>query len=145
MERYDIAIIGTGPAGLEVAITAKIRNKNVLLLGSKSLSLKVEKAHTIKNYLGFPEISGEQMQNSFQKHLEHMNVEIIEDRVNTVYAMGSYFTIQGHGDMYEADSVILACGMSVAKPFYGELKNLGRGVSYCATCDGAHYIREKRQ
>ena len=59
MERYDIAIIGTGPAGLEAAVTAKIRNKNILLLGNKSLSNKIEKAHTIKNYLGLPEISGE--------------------------------------------------------------------------------------
>ena len=54
MERYNIAIVGTGPAGLEAAITAKIRNKSILLLGSKNLSNKVEKAHTIKNYLGLP-------------------------------------------------------------------------------------------
>ena len=139
MERYDIAIIGTGPAGLEAVITAKIRNKNVLLLGSKELSTKVEKAHTIQNYLGLPDVSGEQMKISFQKHLEQMGVRITEDRVNMVYAMGSYFAIQGHGNMYEADSVILACGMSVAKPLSGELENLGKGVSYCATCDGALY------
>ena len=54
MTRYDIAIIGTGPAGLEAAITAKVRNKNILLLGGKLLSDKVNKAHTIQNYL-FPE------------------------------------------------------------------------------------------
>ncbi len=52
MDRYDIAIIGTGPAGLEAAITAKVRNKRILLIGGGSLSTKVEKAHTIKNYLG---------------------------------------------------------------------------------------------
>lgn len=139
MERYDIAIIGTGPAGLEAAITAKVRNKNVLLLGSKLLSTKVEKAHTIQNYLGLPEVSGDKMREQFQKHLDTMGIEITEDRVNTVYAMGDYFAIQGHGDMYEANAVILACGMSVAKPYTGELENLGRGVSYCATCDAALY------
>lgn len=139
MKRYDIAIIGTGPAGLEAAITAKIRNKSILLLGSKALSAKVEKAHTIKNYLGLPEISGEKMQAVFQKHLEQIGIEITEERVNTVYAMGDYFAIQGHENMYEAKTVILACGMSVEKPFPGELENLGRGVSYCATCDGALY------
>lgn len=139
MERFDIAIIGTGPAGLEAAITAKVRNKNVLLIGSRGLSPKVEKAHAIKNYLGLPEVSGEEMQSTFQKHLEQMDIKITEDRVNTVYAMGSYFAIQGHGDMYEAETVILSCGMSVAKPFPGELENLGRGVSYCATCDAALY------
>lgn len=139
MERYDIAIIGTGPAGLEAAITAKVRNKKVLLLGSSSLSSKVEKAHLIRNYLGLPEISGEEMQKQFLKHLKAMEVAITEDRVNVVYAMGDYFAIQGHGDMYEAKTVILACGMSVAKPFPGELENLGRGVSYCATCDASLY------
>ena len=83
MERYNIAIVGTGPAGLEAAITAKIRNKSILLLGSKNLSNKVEKAHTIKNYLGLPEISGEDLQTAFKKHLDQMDIEITEDKVNT--------------------------------------------------------------
>ena len=61
MTRFDIVIIGTGPAGLEAAITAKIRNKNILLLGSKKSSMKVEKAHTVENYLGLPHISGADM------------------------------------------------------------------------------------
>lgn len=139
MERFDIAIIGTGPAGLEAAITAKVRNKKVLLLGNKLLSTKVEKAHSIQNYLGLPEVSGEEMRSAFQKHLENMDLEITEDRVNTVYAMGDYFAIQGHQEMYEASAVILACGMSTAKEFPGEQENLGRGVSYCATCDAALY------
>jgi thioredoxin reductase (NADPH) len=139
MERYDIAVIGTGPAGLEAAITAKIRNKKVLLLGSNRFSDKVEKAHTIKNYLGLCEVSGGEMQEAFQKHLEALDIQITQDRVNTVYAMGDFFGIQGHEEMYEASAVILACGMSVSKPFPGELENLGRGVSYCATCDAALY------
>jgi len=58
MERYDIAIIGTGPAGLSAAITATIRNKKVLLLGSRDLSGKLSKAHEIQNYLGFPFTAG---------------------------------------------------------------------------------------
>lgn len=139
MNRYDIAVVGTGPAGLEAAITAKIRNKSVLLLGSKSLSNKVEKAHTVNNYLGLPQISGDEMQKAFLEHLKQMELEITEDRVNAVYAMGDYFAIEGHAGMYESSSVILSCGMATAKPFPGELENLGRGVSYCATCDAALY------
>lgn len=142
MERFDVAIIGTGPAGLEAAITAKVRNKSVLLLGSKSLSDKVSKAHTIENYLGLPKVSGEAMQKAFFEHIASQGLEITEDKANTVYAMGKYFTIEGHFGMYEATTVILTCGLSVAKPFPGELENLGRGVSYCATCDAALY-REK--
>lgn len=139
MESYDIAIIGTGPAGLEAAVTAKIRNKKILLIGGNSLSLKVEKAHTVKNYLGLPDVSGEQMQMAFQKHLEQMKIVITQEKVNSVYVMGKYFAIQGHKEMYEADTVILACGLSAAKTFSGELENLGKGVSYCATCDGTLY------
>lgn len=139
MDRYDIAIIGTGPAGLEAAITAKIRNKNILLLGSSKLSTKVEKAHAIDNYLGLPHIAGESMQEAFTNHLSQMGISIIEDKALAVYSMGDYFSLQGHKDIYEATTVILACGMSVDKPLPGELENLGRGVSYCATCDAMFY------
>lgn len=139
MERYDIAVIGTGPAGLEAAITVKLRNKNVLLLGSAKLSTKVWRAHTIKNYLGLRDVSGGQMQEAFLEHLEAMDVTITDDKINTVYAMGQYFALQGHQDMYEAKAVVLACGVVAARPFEGELENLGRGVSYCATCDAPLY------
>ena len=79
MERYDIAIIGTGPAGLEAAITAKIRNKKIILFGNKNLSLKVEKAHTIQNYLGLPDIGGEELKAAYEAHLKAMDIEIPED------------------------------------------------------------------
>ena len=135
MERYDIAIIGTGPAGLEAAITAKIRNKKILLLGSRDLSLKVEKAHTIQNYLGLPNVSGTDLKAAYEAHLKALAIEITEDKINAIYAMGQYFALQGNGTNYEAQTVILATGVSTAKPYPGEEEFLGRGVSYCATCD----------
>lgn len=139
MEQYDIAIIGTGPAGLSAAITAKIRNKKILLIGSKDLSTKVQKAHTIQNYLGLPSVSGDDMGKIFQNHLESMNIEITEEKVNAVYAMGSYFALQSANQMYEASSVILATGVVLGKPYPGESELLGKGVSYCATCDAPLY------
>ena len=139
MERFDIAIIGTGPAGLEAAITAKVRNKTVLLLGNKGSSDKVSKAHTIQNYLGLPNVSGEDMSKAFLDHATSMGIEITEDKVNAVYSMGKYFAIQCHSGDYEASSVIVAAGMTTMKPFPGEMEFLGRGVSYCATCDAALY------
>ena len=111
MERFDIAIIGTGPAGLSAALTAKARNKNFILLGSSTLSTKVEKAHTVQNYLGLPKVSGEQMQKTFLAQLTEMDIAITEDRINAVYAMGDYFALQGNSTTYEAKSVILATGM----------------------------------
>ena len=140
MERYEIAVVGTGPAGLEAAITAKVRNKRVILFGNKELSLKVSKAHQIANYLGLPNVAGEEMAEAFRRHLQELDLEITEDKINAVYGMGDYYVLQGaENKMYEAESVILATGVGAGKPFPGEEQNLGRGVSYCATCDAALY------
>ena len=139
MERYDIAIIGTGPAGLSAAITAKIRNKKILLLGNKDLSLKVQKAHAIENYLGLPSISGEGMAKAFQQHIASHGIMITEDKINAVYAMGQYFALQGTNENYEASTVIVATGVNAGKTYPGEEQFLGRGVSYCATCDAPLY------
>ena len=139
MERYDIAIIGTGPAGLSAAITATIRNKKVLLLGSRDLSGKLSKAHEIQNYLGFPAVKGEDLAAAFQKHIADMGISITEKRVSAVYAMGDYFALQAGEDMVEATAVILATGVVQGKPLPGEEELLGKGVSYCATCDAPLY------
>ena len=141
MSRYDVAIIGTGPAGLEAAITAKVRNKNIVLYGSKLLSNKMQVVdHPILNYLGLPSVTGKQMAEAFQKQLDEMGIEVTEQKVTTVYAMGDYYTLQlSNGDMVEASSVILATGVVAGKPYPGEEKFLGRGVSYCATCDAPLY------
>lgn len=143
MSRYDIAIIGTGPGGLEAAITATVRNKSVLLLGSPASSEKVYKAHTIQNYLGLPEAGGETLQKAFLGHLDQMGIKITEDRIIAVYNMGDYFGLQGRENVYEAETVILATGVVASKPFPGEEGFLGRGVSYCATCDAALYRGKK--
>ncbi len=136
---YDIAIIGTGPAGLEAAITALVRKKNIILFGSKGSSDKVAKAHTIMNYLGLPEVSGADMQKAFLNHAVSMGVEITDEQITAIYAMGESFALQGASNMYEAKSVILATGVVAAKPYPNEDELLGRGVSYCATCDAALY------
>lgn len=138
-ERYDIAIIGTGPAGLSAALNAKIRNKKYILFGSDQLSLKVEKAHQINNYLGFPNKTGKELQEYFKTHLEEMGITITTKKVTNIYSMGDYFSILANNEMFESTSVILATGVQIGKKFEGEDELLGRGVSYCATCDGAFY------
>ena len=136
---YDIAIIGSGPAGLEAAITAKIRKQEIILFGSKESSMKVAKAHTIQNYLGLPDIAGKDMAAAFLEHASSMGVEITEEQITAVYAMGESFMLQGASAMYEAKAVILASGVVAAKPYPNEERLLGAGVSYCATCDAALY------
>ena len=68
-----------------------------------------------------------------------MDIEIIEEKVNSIYAMGDYFTLMVNDKMYEATSIILATGVNFGKPFKGEEEFLGKGVGYCATCDAPLY------
>ena len=142
MERYDIAIVGTGPAGISAAITAKVRGKNLILFGSRHGSDKIEKAHSILNYPGLPNVTGPQLAQAFAEHLEAMDIPITEKQVTAIYAMGDYFALQTPDEMIESRTVILAAGIVTASPLPGENEFLGRGVSYCATCD-AHFYRGK--
>ena len=139
MERYDLIIIGTGPAGISAAITAKIRKKSFLLIGSAKLSEKVQKAHTVSNYPGLGLVGGAEMQKAFLEHLAQMEITITEDKITLIYPMGEYFALQGMNAMYESRSIILAAGMAPARMLPGEGEMVGRGVSYCATCDAPLY------
>ena len=138
-ERYDIAIIGSGPAGISAALNAKIRNKRFIIFGSNEISTKLVKAHKINNYLGFYGKSGVEIRDEFANLLKAMDIEITEEKVNSIYAMGDYFTLMVNDKMYEATSIILATGVNFGKPFKGEEEFLGKGVGYCATCDAPLY------
>ena len=140
-ENYDIAIIGSGPAGLEAAITAKVRNKNIIVFGSADLSAKMNKVdHPIMNYLGMPKVTGKEMAAVFRRQIEDLGIAITEKKVISVFAMGDYFTLQlSDNSMINASAVILAAGVTAGSPYPGEEKFLGRGVSYCATCDAPLY------
>lgn len=138
-KRYDIAIIGSGPAGLSAALNAKIRNKDFIIFGNRNLTTKIVKAPKINNYLGFYGLSGEALKERFQEHINAMNIEITEERINSIYAMGEYFALMANDKTFEAKSIILATGVEYTKPIKGEEEYLGRGVGYCATCDAPLY------
>ncbi len=138
-ERYDIAIIGSGPAGLSAALNAKIRNKKFILFGNNDLSTKLVKAPKVNNYLGFVGKDGMDLKNQFMGHLKEMDIEITEERINSIYAMGEYFALMVNEKMYEATSIIIATGIEYTKPMKGEEEFLGKGVGYCATCDAPLY------
>jgi len=138
-ERYDIAIIGSGPAGLSAALNAKIRKKKFIIFGNEELTSKLTKAHEINNYLGFYRKSGKELQEEFSSHLKEMDINITEEKVNNIYAMGDYFGLMVNEKMYEAITVILATGVQYGKLFDGEESLLGKGVGYCATCDAPLY------
>ncbi|MFR9069615.1 NAD(P)/FAD-dependent oxidoreductase [Paeniclostridium hominis] len=135
--RYDIAIVGDGPAGLAASINAKIRNKNIILFGSGSD--KLAKAPSIDNYLGIYDVSGAQLKDKFIHHITEMGIEITYERVNNVYSMGDYFSLAVGDKTYEATTVIIATGVQYGKMIKGEEEYLGKGVGYCATCDAGLY------
>ncbi len=136
---YDVAIIGTGPAGISAALTLKALNKEVILFGTARLSEKIRKAECIRNYPGLAQISGREMTEAFSRQLEQMDISITAKTVTGVYPMGEYYGILCNQEMVEAKTVILATGVESVKPVPGEMEFLGCGVSYCATCDGFLY------
>ncbi|CEQ26456.1 oxidoreductase [[Clostridium] sordellii] len=137
--RYDIAIVGSGPAGLAAAINAKIRNKNIILFGNENGSEKLIKAPSIDNYLGIYDVSGKALSEKFINHIKEMEIEITQERVNNVYSMGDYFTLLVGEKTYEATTVIIATGVQYGKKIKGEEDYLGKGLGYCATCDAGLY------
>ena len=140
MDRYDIIIVGTGIAGVSAAITAKVRKKNILLIGQPQLSEKLGKVHQILNYPGLPAVTGEQFAANLKDQLSGLDIEITPGRITLVYDMGTYFSVQtASNEFIDAESVIIASGVAKSKPYPGETEFLGRGVSYCATCDAPFY------
>ena len=136
---YDCAVIGTGPAGFSAALNLQIRNKKFVWFGSKDFSEKVEKAEEILNYPGFYAADGKTLQAAFTDHAEKMGLEITESMINEVVKFSDHYALMAGADFFEAKTVILATGVSVKATLENEAAFLGRGVSYCATCDGMLY------
>jgi len=136
---FDIAIIGSGPAGVSVALNAKILNKSFIWLGSRVTSKRAESAELIKNYPGLPDITGAEFVWALKNHTDSMGIELKEEVVTGVYETGGYFSLLAGTETYEAKTVILCLGVETVKPVEGEESFVGRGVSYCATCDGFLY------
>lgn len=132
-------IIGTGPAGLSAALNLQTYKKNFVWFGSEKLSDKVQKAEKITNYPGFPEITGQELFAHFEDHIQSAGLIITEKTVTNVMAAGNYYMVLADNEVYEAKTLILAMGVMTAKLLKGEDELLGRGVSYCATCDGMFY------
>lgn len=136
---YDIAIIGGGPAGYSAALNAKILNRSFIWFTGKAPSKKVIKAELIRNYLGLPDISGENLFNAFESHIAALGIEKTPEVITGVYDLGGRYALLAGTEEYEARTVILCTGVETSRPIDGEDEFLGRGVSYCATCDGNFY------
>lgn len=138
-EIFDIAIIGGGPAGLSAAVTGRIRNKSVAIFEHMDFSKKLQQAHVVDNYLGMPEVTGKGMMQQFLAHAMAHQPRVIKEKVVTIFPGDGIFTILTPGNTYEARTVLIATGVVSTTLFKGEKDFLGKGVSYCATCDGMMY------
>jgi thioredoxin reductase (NADPH) len=124
---------------LAAAVNGRIREKSVLILSAEIGSRRLEKAPEIRNYPGFPEISGEELQQRFLAHARGMGVEIEQARVENIYPGQEFTCLTRDNRIYRSSAVILATGIQQTRFLPGEKEFLGRGVGYCATCDGPLY------
>ena len=104
---YDIAIIGSGPAGVSAALNLKVLGKNFIWFSSRAVSKKVEKAELIKNYPGLPDVTGGELAASLKTHFEKMDIPLTEEVVTGIYDTGGKFTLLAKDKQYEAQAVIL--------------------------------------
>lgn len=140
---FDAAIIGTGPAGLSAALDLKLHGKSLIWFGQRTLSKKVERSERIANYPGFLPASGTALNALFARQAEEMGLTITDKLVTLAARTENGFQLLAENELYEARTLLLAIGAVTGKGLPGEQQLLGRGVSYCATCDGFLY-RGKR-
>lgn len=136
---YDIIIVGGGPAGLTAAVHTRARNRSVLVVSNELTASPLCKAQEIENYPGLSKISGLELVQRLAAQAKSMGAEFRPGRVMNVMPVGDHCLVSVGSHVVEGKSVILATGVSRAAPIPGEERLLGRGVSYCATCDGMFY------
>ncbi len=136
---YDVLVIGGGPAGLSAALNVRARGRSVLVVTNPPEENPLWRAERVDNYLGMGAVSGAQMLSDMRAQAEAAGVEFLTGRaLNASYMMDNWYVSVG-SDMYNARAVVLSGGVARGKKFPGEQEFLGRGVSYCATCDGMLY------
>ena len=136
---YDVLVIGGGPAGLSASINVRARGRSALVVSNPLEENPLWRAEKVDNYLGLPGLSGAEMLAAMRRHAEQAGVEFLAGKVLNAVQMPDAWYVSVGPDMYNARAVVLAAGVARGKKFAGEAELLGRGVSYCATCDGMLY------
>ena len=144
MEKLDILIIGAGPSGVTAAIYAKRAGLNFLLMEKSAIGGKVVDIFELENYPGVEGMSGSDLALTFRKQIKQLKIPFVRDEVLDVKENNSSFIVKTLKNEYEVNKIILACGTKENNlGLESEQKFLGRGVSYCATCDGSFYKDKK--
>jgi thioredoxin reductase (NADPH) len=145
MQKEKIIIIGSGPAGLTAALYTARADLEPLVISGNQLGGQISITNEVENFPGFPEgTTGPELVELMQRQAERFGARLLIDEVTKVdFTQGSPFKVETYGDQFEADAVIVAVGASPKRlGIPGEEEFIGRGVSFCATCDG-FFFRDK--
>lgn len=137
---YDIIIIGAGPAGLTASIYAKRSNKSVLVFEASNPGGEIINTSKIDNYPALPHVSGYDFAMNLYNQTKEMGVEFKFERVTNINNYDDYKEVTTSKDTYKCKTIIIATGNdNRLLGLDGEKRLTGKGVSYCATCDGAFF------
>jgi thioredoxin reductase (NADPH) len=146
MTKERVIILGSGPAGLTAALYTARANLEPVVISGSQLGGQVSITYEVENYPGFPEGStGPELVERMQKQAERFGARLIVDEVVEVdFAKGPPFRLKTYSEQYEAEAVVIATGASPRRlGVPGEEQMIGKGVSFCATCDG-FFFRDKK-
>ena len=134
---YDVIVIGSGPAGISASIYLKRAQKNVCIISDGNSALK--RTNKIENYYGVMSISGEDLYNVGIKQAEELEIPMVKDEVTNI-SFEKHFIVRTVNSEYETKYVVIATGTNRAAPKVKGIKEFeGKGISYCAICDGFFY------
>jgi thioredoxin reductase (NADPH) len=134
---YDVIVIGSGPAGISASIYLKRAQKNVCIITDGNSALK--RTNKIENYYGVMSISGEDLYNVGIKQAEELEIPMVKDEVTNI-SFEKHFIVRTVNSEYETKYVVIATGTNRAAPKVKGIKEFeGKGISYCAICDGFFY------
>lgn len=137
---YDMIIIGSGPAGMSASIYAQRAMLKTLVLEKDIPGGQVVNTYEVDNYPGIPDITGFELSTKMREHAEKLGIEIQSEQVEDIILDDKIKVVKTTTNEYQAKTIIIATGAKWRKiGVKGEQELTGRGVSYCATCDGAFF------
>lgn len=140
LEIYDIIVVGAGPAGMTAAIYAARAGKKVLVIEGSAYGGQIIQSRKVENYPGVPDISGTELADRMMQQLHALDVALVSMQVSALNKQNGIFSVSCGNEAYAAKAVILATGVGHRKlEVAGEERLIGKGVSFCAACDGMFF------
>lgn len=141
---FDVLVIGSGPAGMTAAIYLKQADRNVAIIDGNAPGGQLNRINSIENYSGFSKISGPELAFNMFNQLQDNKVDYKYGKVQEIKKESDYFIVSTEKEIFSVKAVIIATGRNPKElGLEGEKQLLGRGISFCAICDGSLYKNKK--